>query len=370
MPAPRPFALERYFAQHEFAVRHVLSASDCETFSLSELLALAGPDARSLWDSLTLGYTETSGSPALRSEIAGLYRSAAPEDVLVMAPQEAIFISMHALLSPSDHVVCLTPCYQSLAELPRQIGCRVTEWRLTPGIRNWSLDLERLEQAIEPGTKLLVVNFPHNPTGYQAPRPLFDAIMDLAARRGLWTLSDEMYRFLEFEPEDELPAACDVYAKAISLGGLSKAFGLPGLRIGWLASKDKEFLAHCAVWRDYTTICTSAPSEALAIAALRAKDRILPRNREIVRSNLRLAEEFFAQRSKLFHWRPPGGSSVALVEWLGETPLEEIRRRLLEQGVLIVPGRIFDVDDRFFRLGMGRRDFADALEILGAVVGR
>ena len=191
-----PFRLERYFAAHEFKVRYVLSASDCESMSLAELLEMASPEAALLWQGLRLGYTESQGHPRLREEIAAVYESVAPEGVVVAAPEEAIFIAMHALLEPGDHVVVQTPAYQSLHEVPRAIGCELTLWPLEAGAHGWRLDLGRLEHSLTERTRMVVVNFPHNPSGAMATRGELDAIVALTASRGAWLFSDEMYRLL------------------------------------------------------------------------------------------------------------------------------------------------------------------------------
>ena len=278
---PEEFRLERYFAAHEFNVRYVLSASDPESLAQTELLALADDQTRSLWEQLSLGYTESQGHPLLRAEIAHLYRQITLEDVLVAAPEEAIFVAMQAILRPGDHVIATFPAYQSLIEVARAAGCRVTPWPLKPGDGAWRLDLDFLEHSITDATRLLVVNFPHNPTGYLPTAETQSAIIDLARRHSLYLFSDEMYRGLEHDAGGQLPAACDLYERAISLCGLSKSYALPGLRIGWLASQNRDWLAASARLKDYTTICASAPSEILAIIGLRAGRQILgPQQRD------------------------------------------------------------------------------------------
>jgi aspartate/methionine/tyrosine aminotransferase len=357
-----PFKLERFFARHEFTARYLLSASDCEALSLRELLALAAPESLALWNDLRLAYTESQGHPLLRAEIAGLYETVAPENVMVAVPEEAIFVLMHALLGPHDHAVVITPAYQSLYEVARATGCEVSRVDLTPGPAGWTLDLDRLKSAVNPHTRLIVVNAPHNPTGWLPRREEFDAIVDIARRHDAYLLGDEMYRFLEHDSAARLPAACDVYEKGISLSGLSKSFGLPGLRVGWLAARDTALLERAIAVKDYTTICHSAPSEILAIIALRARDAIVERNRAIVRANLAAMRAFAAMHRDLIHWIEPRGSSVAFPSWKGAEPVEQFCRRALEdRGVLIVPGSLFDYPGQHFRIGMGRRNFEEAL---------
>jgi aspartate/methionine/tyrosine aminotransferase len=364
MGTPRPFKLERFFAAHEFRVRHMLSASDCETLHISELLALADEDSRSRWDHLRLGYTETSGHPALRTEVSKLYETITPDDVLILAPAEGIFVALHALLSPGDHVIAMHPGFQALTEVARFVGCDVSVWPLRVRGDRWYLDVEELTGLVTPQTRLIVVNFPHNPTGFHPARTDFDRVLEIAQAHELYVLSDEMYRFLEYTPQERLPAACDAYDRAITLSGLSKSFGLPGLRIGWLATRAPGLRERWLTIKDYTTICNSAPSEILALVALRRRDTILKRNLTIIASNLVRAEAFFGAHLPLFHWLPPRAGSVAFPQWCGSQPVEGLSESLRAVGLLMVPGSLFDVGDGYFRLGLGRTDFAEALAIL------
>lgn len=367
----QPFKLERYFAEYEFSARYLLSASDCESLTLGELLGLAGPDTRRLWDELSLGYTESPGHPLLRQAISGLYTAAEPDDVLVAAPEEAIFIFMHTLLSPGDEVVAVSPAYQSLHELASGLGCRVTPWPLalaegdwsSEKQRGWRVDLNRLESLLSSRTRLLVLNFPHNPTGCLPAPAEFEAILALAERHGVYVFSDEMYRLLEYDPSRRLPQACDRYERATSLGGMSKALALPGLRIGWLATGAPGLRDRWQQLKDYTTICSSAPSEILALIGLQARQSILDRNLEIIRANLELAAAFFERHRDLFRWLPPEAGSVAFPEWRGPNPVDQFCQDMLQrQGVMVVPGGMFDYPGSHFRLGLGRRNFPAALE--------
>jgi aspartate/methionine/tyrosine aminotransferase len=362
MPSLTPFKLERYFAQYEFKVQYLLSASDCESLGLHELLALADPDSLVQWEQLRLGYTESQGLPALRAEVAQLYQTLTPDQVLILTPEEGIFIAMHAWLEPGDHVIAIAPAYQSLSEIARSIGCTVTPWTLTPQGSGWRLDLDQLARSFTPRTRLLVINFPHNPTGYLPMRAELDAILDLARQHGVYVFSDEMYRLLEHDPARRLPSVCDLYAKGITLSGLSKSFALPGLRMGWLATRAPDLMERWLAFKDYTTICHSAPSEVLALVALRAKDILLERNLRLIQTNLALVGSFFAQYPTLFKWLKPDGGSIAFPAWTGPGSVEAFCQAILEeQGVMIVPGSIFDFPGQHFRLGLGRLNFGEAL---------
>jgi aspartate/methionine/tyrosine aminotransferase len=358
-----PFKLERYFAQYEFSVKYLLSASDCEALSVSELHALADADSRARWERLSLSYTESQGLPALREEIARMYPGLSPNDVLILAPEEGIYIAMRTLLAPGDHVISVFPAYQSLYELARSTGCTVTPWPVRPIEGGWALDVDELRRSITPRTRLLVVNAPHNPTGYLPSRALWDEIIAVAAQHGLFVFSDEMYRGLEYDPAQRLPPMCSAYERGISLSGLSKSLACPGLRIGWLATRQRNLMARWLSYKDYTTICSSAPSEVLALMALRARETIIARNLDIIRANLATAEHFFAEHTAQFMWRAPLAGSVAFAEWRGLQPVEEFCERLVtQQGVMIVPGTMFDMPGNYFRLGLGRRNFPEALQ--------
>jgi aspartate/methionine/tyrosine aminotransferase len=190
-------------------------------------------------------------------------------------------------------------------------------------------------------------------------------VVAFARERGLILFSDEMYRLLEWGPDARRPAVCDLYEKGISLSGLSKSFALPGLRIGWLAARDPSFAGRWLALKDYTTICSSAPSEILAIVALQNRERILARNHRLIRRNAARAARFFGERRRLFDWLPPRAGSVAFPRWKGEGSAASLCRDVLDRkGVMIVPGTMFDVPGHI-RIGLGRANFAAALRRFG-----
>jgi aspartate/methionine/tyrosine aminotransferase len=366
------FALERYFARWEFAVEHVLCASDVQGYPMAEVLALADDETRALWDGLALGYTESTGHPLLRREIASLYDTVEADDVLTFAgAEEAVFCLVNVLVGPGDHVIVTWPGYQSLYEVARAAGADVTLHELHEH-SGWALDLDRLRSQVTPATRLIVVNLPHNPTGMLADRATYDALVAIAAETGAHLLVDEVYRGLELDEEDRLPAGADALPRGISLGVMSKSFAMAGLRIGWLATRDRELLARVATFKDYTTICSSAPSEILSIIALRARDRVLARSRGIVAANLDLLDAFFEDWADRFEWvRPRAGSigfprltvpGVRVDDWAAE---------LVEaEGVLLLPGSQFGHPGNHFRLGFGRTDMPEALTRLEGFAAR
>lgn len=359
------FKLERFFARWEFAVPYNLGASDVEPYRLHEVLDLADEAGQRLWADLALGYTESNGHPTLRSEIASLYQSLGPDDVLAsLAPTEAIFAFTQAVLRAGDHAIVVWPTYQALYEVARALKADVSLLPLRAET-GWALDSKELRALVRPTTRAIVINFPHNPTGAMIDVRTFEAVVSTAAEARAWLFSDEMFRFLEFDPAERLPAAADVYERGVSLGGMSKSFAMGGLRIGWLATRDRELLARVARIRDYGSVCGSAPSEILATIALRARHRVLSRSREVVLRNLERLDRFFADWSDTFSWVRPRGGSVAFPMLRVDVSIDEFARDLAErEGVLIVPGTVFEHDGRHFRVGLGRRILPEALERL------
>ena len=358
-----PFAIEEYFALYEFNVPYNLCASDCETISVAELLSLgdATPD---MLGRLRLGYTESQGDPALRGAIAATYERVQAEDVVVVtAPEEGVYLTMRTLLRPGDDVIVMAPAYNSLRNLAEHI-CgpeRVKAWEVEPTASGWRLDLARLEELITPQTRLLIVNFPHNPTGVMVDAAGLQQMVETARRHDLWLFCDEMYRGLELGETQRLPSAADLYERSIALSGLSKVHGLPGLRSGWLVVGDEDVRGRLVNWKHYTTICAPAPSEFLARAALEVQDQLIARNRRLVEENLALADAFFARWPDLFTWRRPQAGSIALVGVHVPSTVAYCEALAQAAGVLLLPGPYLGYDDRHVRFGFGRADFPAAL---------
>jgi aspartate/methionine/tyrosine aminotransferase len=356
------FALERFFARHEFAVRHLLCASDVEGWAMADLLALADAETAALWHGLRLGYTEAPGHPLLRTEIASLYETIAPDEVLVFSgAEEAIFVAANVLLEPGDHAIVTWPAYQSLHEVARAAGATVTLHELHEA-NGWAIDLDLLRRQVTPRTRLVVVNVPHNPTGMVPDAATYRAVAEIAADARATFLSDEVYRFLELDPTDRLPAGADVGRHGVSLGVMSKSFALAGLRIGWLATHDARLLDAAARLKDYTTICASAPAEILSLVALRAGVGVLARSRGIVAANLAHLDGFFERQAAHVSWVRPRGGSIGFPRLDARVPVERFASDLLEaEGVLIAPGQVFGHAGNHFRLGFGRTDLPVAL---------
>ncbi|MEP7285841.1 MAG: aminotransferase class I/II-fold pyridoxal phosphate-dependent enzyme [Chloroflexota bacterium] len=356
-----PFALERYFAKYEFEVPYLLCSSDCESVSIQSLLDLE-PGAQDHFHAQWLGYTDSQGSPELRGEIANLYDKTNADQILVFAgAEEAIFVYMNAMLDPGDHIIVHTPCYQSLIEVATAIGCEVTAWQ-TIERDQWELDVDLLRRSIKLNTKAIVFNCPHNPTGYLMSHDKQRQIVEIAREHNLLIFSDEVYRFLELNAEDTLPATCDLYDQAVSLGVMSKTFGLAGLRIGWIATQNRDIQAQLATFKDYTTICNSAPSEFLSSLALRHRDVLVQRNLDIIRFNLNILDDFFARHVDLFNWSRPKAGSTAFPKLKIGRNIDEFCSDLVQRkGVMLLPGTCYGITEPHFRIGFGRANLPEAV---------
>lgn len=365
---PEPFRLERYFAAHEFRAPYLLCCSDCESLTIDDLLRF-DPDARDQFLSLWLGYTESTGSPELREAIASLYTHSSADHILVHAgAEEAIFNFMHVILHPGDHIIVHTPHYQSLGEIARSIGAEVTEW-VGNADQGWSLDLNFLKDRLTKNTRVVVVNFPHNPTGFLPDISFMSDLSKLSDEHDFLIFSDEVYRGLEYLPAHRLPAFTDLNERAVSLGVMSKTYGLPGLRIGWVATRNDSLYTKLAAFKDYTTICNSAPSEFLATLALAHRDAIVHRNLAIIQSNLQLLNTFFSVHEDLFAWQEPLAGPIAFPGYRGGGSVEQLCRDLVEKaGVLLAPGTLYTTGHDCFRIGFGRRNMPECLEKLAQFI--
>ena len=358
-----PFKLERYFAKYEFNTEFLLCSSDCESMSVADLLAFE-PGAAEKFQNVWLGYTESQGSPVLRAEICKLYEKTKSDDILVHSGAgEAIFLFMFAAFKEYDHVIVHSPGYQSLADVARAAGCDVSPWRAREE-NGWALDLDELRHLMRTNTKAIIINTPHNPTGYLMPRDEYEAVHKFAQEKNLLLFSDEVYRESEYDPATRLLAACDYGEHAISLGVTSKTYGLAGLRIGWIATRNKKIYEKMASLKDYTTICNSAPSEFLAEVAMRNRQKLARRNIDIIQQNIAVVDEFFTRRSSLFNWIRPQAGSMAFPRYLGGNVEKFCDELVKKAGVLLLPGTVYDDSHNHFRLGLGRKNLPQAVERL------
>ena len=370
------FALETYFSKWEFTAQHHLTASDAESMSVAELLALGTDTDRAGYEQIRLEYTPTWGTDELRSAVAAVYEGVAAEEVLAFAGAgEALFWAMQLFIDPGDHVIVTVPNYQSIESVPVAAGVQVDGLPLWSGEGSnlrWTLDLERFQGLLRPETTLVAVNFPNNPTGFVPDRETWLAFNEMCHAHGIRVVSDEVYRGIETDPSRTLPAAVEINPTALSISVTSKAYGLPGLRVGWVAAHDREALGRLERAKHYTSICNSAPGEYLAAVALRNSQTILDRNRAIVAANDRIVSEVLGAYPGLFDYLSPDGGCVAFPRYLGADGVEEFCHRAVEEdGVLLLPNSVYRsglvaVPEDRFRIGIGRKDVSGSLAALEA----
>ncbi|GGX71315.1 aminotransferase [Litorimonas cladophorae] len=370
----RNFALETYFSKWEFRATHHMTASDAQSLSIGELLDLADLPQDHL-ASLHLGYTETWGASDLRQAISATYETLSPENILCFAgAEEGVYTAMRVLLSAEDHAIVVVPNYQAAETVPLDI-CDVTGVALDPD-NHWHLDLDDIHQAIRPNTKLISVCFPNNPTGHIIPHDDYETLINICREHGLYLFSDEVYRGVELDPSKRIMQAADAYEKGLSLNVMSKAYGLPGLRIGWIATQDKEVLQQLERYKHYLSICNSAPSERLAVIALSVREKLLDRTRALTRSNVRKLDAFFAEYPDIFDWQHPDGSCIGYPRFLGRGGVELFCERLVEEeGLLLLPASIYRSElmaapTNRFRIGFGRDNMDAGLSAFRAFMDR
>ena len=363
------FRLETHFSKWEFKARYHMTASDAESMSLQELLSYASPEERAEFDDMWLGYTETFGAPDVREEIANTFKHCGSDEILCFAgASEGIFAANSVILDKDSHAIVVTPNYQSHESLPLSI-CSTSGVPLEP-TDNWSLDIDRVASAIKSNTRLITINFPHNPTGTILSPDRYEALISLCRKHGIYILHDEIFNGLGETGTKHLPLIADVYERGLSLNVMSKAYGLPGLRVGWIGCRDKEILSKMERLKHYLSICNSGPSERLTKIALRHRDKLLARTCAIVDENLPRWDAFFSRHPDLFDWQRPDGSCMAFPRYKGAEGVESFTQQLIEQsGVLLLPGSIYqsalgDTPDNHFRLGFGRKNLDAGLEAL------
>jgi|TARA_B110000263_G_C15263940_1_gene490189 aspartate/methionine/tyrosine aminotransferase len=363
------FQLETYFSRWEFNTKYNMCASDVESVSLRELLLLSSKEDIELWNSLGLGYTETFGSLKIREAIANTYDNISASDIITFAgAEEGIYVTMNCILNKNDHAIVITPNYQSSETLPRSI-CEVTGIGLDPN-NNWNLDIQKIIDSIKPNTRLISINFPHNPTGKIISMDTFYDLISLARKKNIYIFNDEIYRLMERDVSKRLVQVSDIYEKGVSLNAMSKSYGMPGLRIGWVATKDHDLLDKMEKMKHYLSICNSAPSEILAIIALNSRKKILDRTYKIITKNLKILNKFFLEYEHLFDWKEPDGGCIGYPKYKGADGIDVFCEKLIKgESVLLLPSSVYisnilQSPKNHFRIGYGRENMSDALELV------
>ena len=359
----KDFKLERYFAKHEFTSKHLLSSSDCDGYELNYLLDVASKEELKLWNDIKLGYTESAGSPILRDSILQYYQTNNINHVVVSSPGELNFVAMNVLLDAQDHVVVVSPAYQSLHEVVQALNCQVSYWKPND---KWDFEISDLEELMQKNTKLIIINFPHNPTGSYLSIDKLNKIVEIATKNNCYIFSDEMYHKLVFDPKIELPPISDIYDKGISLWGTSKTFGMAGLRTGWLVSQDEDFLKKVISFKDYLSICSSSTSEVLSVIALNHMDIFRLPNIKKIDQNIKLFKTFSQNHKAIDSFIEPRAGSTAFVKLNIQNSSLEFSDDLVQKaGIMTVPAEMFAFDGKYIRIGFGREGMRETLKVFG-----
>lgn len=357
----KPFLLERYFDKYEFNSKYLLSSSDCEPLTVRELFSLADRDIGELFD-ISLGYTTSKGSYELRESISSLYDSISFENVFTLAgAQEAVYVFCRSMLLSQDEVIVQFPCYQSLYQVPEEIGCKVKFLEMQPD-RDWNLDIEKLKNLITDKTKCIILNSPNNPTGYTIPNTFLKEIIEIAQKSGIYILCDEVYRFLKLGHQENPTSICDLYENGVSVGVMSKAFGLPGLRLGWLATKNQKVIKSVSNYKDYTSLCNNIFGEKLTHLALSCKEKILDRNISIITENIGYLNNFLKKNNSIFTGKLPNFGSVVFIKANLKESVEQFCEKAHKtKSVFILPSSVFSYPQKYIRIGLGRKNFREAI---------
>jgi aspartate/methionine/tyrosine aminotransferase len=357
------FAMERMQSTWENVVEYNLSESGVHPLTLKELLT---PGEIEELTRVGIGYTQTNGTPPLRERIARLYPGAGPDQVLATSgSSEANFLLMWSLVEPGDEVLFELPNYMQMWGLLRGFGADVKPFHLRQEL-GWQPDLDELRKLVTPKTKLIILTNPNNPTGSTLGRQAMDTVVELAAGAGAWILADEVYQGAELSGE-RTPSFWGAYDKTLIVNGLSKAYGLPGLRIGWIVGPE-EVVERTWPYHDYTTISPSALSDRLATLALSpgTRNRILARTRGILNANFPVLRGWFERQEGLFTYLPPRAGAICFARYdLRANSTALVERLIKEKSVLVVPGDHFEMDG-YLRFGYGPEK-AYLLEGLGRV---
>jgi len=364
------FHLAAFLARWHGSARYDLSASQSETLSLFALLALATPEEQTRWGEVRLDYTPPHGTVALRTLIAARHDGLDADDVICCAgAQEGMACVARSLLAPGDHAVMVVPIYQPL-EWTVTDRVSTTGVPLEPG--SFRLDIDRVAKAIRPETRLILMNFPNSPTGAVADTATQSALVDLCRAHGLWLVNDEVYRQTVNVLADQSPPVVDVYERGVSINALSKGFGLPGLRVGWVACRVRPLLARIATAKAALSSCLTAPTELLAQIALREEQRLIGRARAIGSANRQRLDLLLSHHSDLFEADPPRNLAFAFPRYRGVEAAETFAERLVaEMGALVLPASLWrsplsaTAEDRL-RIGLGQIGARAGLEAIDA----
>lgn len=337
-----------------------MGASGPEAISLQELLSLSLDEDSQHWQGFSLGFASSQGDEQLRELIAEDYPGLTADNIITFAgAQEVIYATYHALLNAGDKMQVITPVFEPLSIVADLIGAQINKVAMKSVESTWQLDVDQWSDSFFPDTKLAVINFPHNPTGSMISHLQLQMMVDQCRDFDSWLFSDEVFRGLEYRDADRLSPVASIYEKGISLGVMSKAYGLGGVRIGWIACQDTSLIQRLHEIKQYLSICNSRADEVLASIALKNRETLLSQNVEIIQNNLQIIEAASEQFADRIEWyRPLAGCVAYPAVKKAESANDFVDNVLESTGIMLVPGECFLHGKKHFRMGFGARSFS------------
>jgi aspartate/methionine/tyrosine aminotransferase len=349
-----PFKGELWMNEHEEKAIYNTGETCVDSISMDELFEIAGLDKEKALSELTqkrLTYGHIFGNPAFKKGIASLYETIKEEELTTThGAIGANHLVLYSLVEPEDEVVAVLPTYQQLYSIPASFRATVKQHVLTPE-NHFLPDIAELKEMVSKKTKLIILNNPNNPSGSLMDREMLEEIIVIAREAGAYILSDETYRGLT-QADVESPSIADLYEKGISVSSMSKVWSLAGLRLGWIATKDKEALEQCILHRDHNTISCGLIDEELAAIALANKEKVLARNQKIIRDNLKILDEWVAKEPHISYVKPQAGTVTLLYYDFDRSSRELCLDLINNHGLLFTPGECFEFEG-CVRIGYG-----------------
>ncbi len=342
----KTFKVERWMNDNEENCTYNLAETCIDSLTIKELLDLSGEDVTEYMTELAdtrLTYGHIFGSPELLEGISGLYENINPEEIIpTHGAIGANYSAINSIICPGDNMVSVMPTYQQHYSIPESLGAEVRSVNLNMD-NNFIPDIEEMRSLVDKNTKMITINNPNNPSGSVIPIDKMKEIAEIAQSVGAYVLCDEVYRGIS-EDGSYMPSIADIYDKGVSVGSMSKMFSMAGVRLGWIATKDKDLIEEVKERRDYDTISCGVIDDKLAALALANKDKIFKRNSEILMNNRRILDEWVKSTPDVYYQKPIGGTT-ALVYYRKNMPSYELCTKLLEtKGVLFTPGDCFEME--------------------------
>lgn len=364
----KPFKVEEWMNEYETSAKYNIAETCVDSVSLDELFEITGEDKGAFLAQLSarkLTYGDIFGAPAFKEGICGLYKTIKPENVVTThGAAGANHHVYYSLVEPGDHVISVIPTYQQLYSIPESMGAEVELLHLDKE-NGYLPDLDKLRSMVRHNTKIIAINNPNNPTGALMGKDMLMEIVEIARSAGAYLFCDEVYRHLTAQ-EEWCESVADLYEKGISTGSMSKVFSLAGLRQGWIASRDKEFIDSCLSHRDYNHISCSMFDEAVSAVALRNKDKLIGRNVKIVSENLAILDEWIKGQPHMTYVKPSAGTTALLHYDFDMDSYEFCRRMYHETGAFVTPGDCFE-EPKCVRIGYAcdKQVLIDGLAAMG-----